>query len=248
MSKDSISLALENRTVLGKAVKHLRKAGTVPAVIHDHGKASVHVQGDFVAMTKVWRKAGKHHTVDLTAGSKKYVALIKDADFDPKKHMLTHLVFNAVNANETVSAEIPVHAKYDEGNDSSPAERSGYIVLSQLETVSIESVPSKLPTALYYNAEKLVEVGDHVNVEDIDVPEGVEIKSDPNQSIATVFEPSALAAANDAAGGDAEPEDAATVESETESSAEEGTQKDEARPGGKKEFEDHDQATNPTKN
>ncbi|MDL2363207.1 MAG: 50S ribosomal protein L25 [Patescibacteria group bacterium] len=215
MTKDAISLELEKREVLGKAVRQLRRDGTVPAVIHDHGKDSIHVQGDFVAMTKVWKQAGKHHTVDLTAGGKKYVALIKDAAFDPKKHVLTHIVFNAVNANETVSAEIPVHAKYDEGNESSPAERAGLIVLSQLETISIESVPSKLPNALYYNAEKLVEIGDHITVDDLDIPEGVKVTIEGTHSIATVFEPSALAAANDAAGGDAEPEDATEVESES---------------------------------
>ncbi len=68
MSQDSISLSLEARTVTGKAVKHLRSAGTIPAVIHDHGKDSVHVQGNGVAMLKIWRQAGKHHPIELTSG------------------------------------------------------------------------------------------------------------------------------------------------------------------------------------
>lgn len=84
MSNDSISLTLEPRTVTGKAVKHLRREGQVPAVIHDHGKASLHVQGNSVAMLKVWRQAGKHHPIALKAGDKNFVALIKTAEFDPK--------------------------------------------------------------------------------------------------------------------------------------------------------------------
>jgi len=79
------------------------------------------------------------------------------------------------------------------------------------------------------------------------VPDGVSIKTEEATVLATVFEPSALAAANDAAGGDAEPGDEATVESEHESNSEEGTQEDEQRPGGKREFEDKDQGHNPTK-
>ena len=65
----------------------------------------------------------------------------------------------------------------------------------------------------------------------------MEIETEPGHSIATVYEPSAVAAANEATAGDAEPEDAETVESETESSAEEGTQDAEDKPGGKDQKE-----------
>lgn len=204
MPQDSISLSVEIRTTTGKAVKHMRKAGRIPAVIHDHGKDSILVDGDAVQMNKAYKQAGKHHPVELKAGDKSYVVLIKTADFDPKKNLLTHLVFNAVDKNQTVDAEIPVRARYAEGNESSPAERASLIVLTQLETVQVKAIASKLPDFLEYDAEKLVEVGDSVNVGDIVAPEGVEIETDPNQSIATVYEPSAVAAANEAAAGDAE--------------------------------------------
>jgi large subunit ribosomal protein L25 len=221
MSQDSISLTLEPREVTGKAVKHLRRDGHIPAVIHDHGKPSVVVQADSLEMLKVWRQAGKHHPVELKAGDQKFTALIKTAEFDPKKHLLTHVVFNAVDKNQKVEAEIPVHAHYDEGNESSPAERNGLIVLAQLETVQVKAIPSALPDFLEYDAEKLVEIGDHVTVADLTAPEGVEIETEIGQSIATVYEPSALAAANDAAGGDAEEEEEAPAEGE-EAEGEEG--------------------------
>jgi large subunit ribosomal protein L25 len=218
MSQDTISLSLEPREITGKAVKQLRRDGQVPAVIHDHGKPSVHVQGNAVAMLKVWRQAGKHHPIELKAGDNSYMALIKTAEFDPKKHLLTHIVFNAVDRNQKVDADIPVRARYDEDNESSPAERNGLIVLTQLESVQVKAVPSKLPDFLEYNAEKLVEVGDHVTVADLQVPEGVEIETEENHSIATVYEPSALAAANEAAAGEAEEGE----EPESESGTEEG--------------------------
>lgn len=215
MSQDIINLTLEPRKVTGKAVKHLRRDGFIPAVIHDHGKPSVVVQGDSLEMLKVWRQAGKHHPVEVKTGDQKFTALIKTAEFDPKKHQLTHIVFNAVDKNQKVEAEIPVRPHYDEGNESSPAERNGLIVLAQLETVQVKSIPSALPDFLEYDAEKLVEIGDHVTVADLTAPEGVEIETETEHSIATVYEPSAIAAANEAAAGDAE---------EVEESAEEGAE------------------------
>jgi len=241
MPKDSIVLDLEARTVTGKAVKHLRREGRIPAVIHDHGKPSLHVQGNSIAMLKVWRAAGKHHPVELKTGDQSFVALIKEASFDPRKHQLTHVVFNAVDKNQKVDAEIPVRPRYEEGNESSPAERNGLIVLAQLETVQVKAIPTKLPDFFEYNAEKLVEIGDHATVADLVIPEGVEIVTEPEHTIATVYEPSALAAANDAAGGDAEEGEEPEVEGEEGAEGAEGESGEtkqegsagEDKPGGK---------------
>lgn len=247
MPNDAISLKLDPRAVYGKAVKHLRRDGQVPAVIHDHGKPSVVVQGEYIAMLKVWRQAGKHHPVQLKTGDQEYTALIKTAEFDPQKHRLTHVVFNAVNKNQKVEAEVPIHPRYSEGNEASPAERAGLIVLSQLDTVQVKATPSKLPDILEYDAEKLVEIGDHVTVADVIVPDGVEILTELEHAVATVYEPSALQAANDALAGEAEAEEAETVDAEHESGTVENTQAGEIRPGGKKEFEDKEQGHNPEK-
>ncbi len=98
-----VVLEVQKRDVVGgKAVKRLRQEGVVPAVIHDHGKKSLHVQVNYLDLVKTYQKAGKHHPVSLKADGKPYTALIRDVDIDPKKHQLRHVVFNAVKANEKV--------------------------------------------------------------------------------------------------------------------------------------------------
>ena len=234
---DSVTLQLDERTVTGKAVKRLRRQGLVPAVVHDHGKDSLVVQADYQAIYHAYQKAGKHHPVELKVGSKTHTALIKHATFDPKKNSLTHVVFNAVKRGQKVSAEIPVRPRYAEGNESSPAERASLIVLHNLETVEVEATADKLPDEFFYDAEKLVEVGDHATVADLIVPDGVEIKTDPAQSLATVYEPNALQAANNALAGEEPAEAAEDVPAEHEGTEEGGVSAKEDRPGGKKQFE-----------
>lgn len=245
MSQDTISLDVSARDILGKQVRALRNQGIVPAVIHDHGKPSVHVQADSVAAYKAFKQAGKHHPVQLSVAGKKYIAMIKVAEFEPRKQQLTHLVFNAVSATQKVEAEVPIHPQYDAGNESSPAERNGLLVISNIDVVAVKALANKLPDALYYNAETLIEAGDHVTIADLVVPADVEIDADNTQTIATVFEPSAIAAANDAAGGDADDETA--VPADHESTVVEGDQAAELSPGGRKEAEDHDHGVNPEK-
>lgn len=244
---DQITLAVEPRETLGKGVKHLRAAGIVPGVIHDHGKQSVHVQAEYQAVYKAYSSAGKHHPVELSTGGKTYTTIVKEVTYDPRYHSITHVVFGAVKANEKVEAEIPVHPTYSEGNDASPAERGGLIVLAQLDTVQVKAFPRDLPDALTYDAEKLVAVGDQATVADLVIPSGVEVEIETHHVLATVFEPSALAAANDDAGGAAQSGDESGVDSEHESTAVEGTQADEIRPGGKEQKESKAEGRNPEK-
>ena len=84
MSQDTISIELNPREVLGKKVKHLRTEGTVPVVVHDHGKDSIVAQGNAVSLLKVYKEAGKHHPVTVKVGSKEYMTLIKDVEFEFK--------------------------------------------------------------------------------------------------------------------------------------------------------------------
>src|ERR1700742_3901229 len=121
---------LQQRTVVGKGINHLRRDGVVPAVIHNHGQESIHVMAPEVELVKVYLAAGKHHPLNLEVGSDKYLALIKDAHFDPVKRRLQHVVFQAINRNETVEAEVPIHLEGE-----IPAEKVGLMVLRQLDAV-----------------------------------------------------------------------------------------------------------------
>lgn len=233
MTQEKIELTLEPRTVTGKAVKHLRKEGIVPAVIHDHGKDSILVQGEVRSLLKTFQQAGKHHPVALKAGGKNYNAMIKDVEFEPRKHRMHHIVFNAVSATEKIEAEIPLRAKYAEDNEASPAERTGYMVLEQITTVAVSAIASKLPDAIEYDAETLVEVGDSITVADLVAPEGVEIVTDPTQVIVTVNDPEAIAAANEGAGGDAVDADAEVPTDNGSPADDQESQAAENQPGGK---------------
>lgn len=196
---------------MGKAVRQLRRQGQVPAVIHDHGKASLHVQAAYLPIYKIYQQAGKHHPVDLTVGGKKYLALIKDATFEPRKNRLQHVVFNAIKQNEKVTAEVPLVL-----SDEVPAERAGLIVLTHLENVTVEGLPHSLVDSLTADASALNEVGDKVTVADLKIPTGLTIMDDPDTVIATVEMPrDQIAEANAAAAEQAAADGKTTEETET---------------------------------
>lgn len=218
---DDIVVKLEEREALGKGLGQLRRDGWVPAVIHDHGKPSVHVMGKQTELSKAYKEAGKNHPVDVKIGDKTYLTLIKQAPRLPLKPDLQHIVFQAVKRDEKVEAEVPIVL---EGN--APAERAGLMVLHQLDSVTVEALPKDLPDQLTLDAEKLAELGDKFTVADLVAPEGVTILTEPEHSVASVTETRASLAEQqaelDAEAAAAEPVEEATEGEEGQTEATEG--------------------------
>ena len=208
-------LKLDQRSVLGKGLNRLRHDGVVPAVIHNHGADSIHVMAPEMELVKIYQVAGKHHPLNLEVGSDKYLALIKDAHFDPIKRRLQHVVFQAIKQDEKVEAEVPIRIEGDV-----PAEKVGLMLLHQLDAVEIEALPKDLPDELVVSAESLVELHDKITVADLQVPEGVTILTDAEHPIATVAESRAMAAEEDEI--EAEEGEAAEGEEGAEEGAEAG--------------------------
>jgi large subunit ribosomal protein L25 len=174
---------IQERQVVGKGLGNLRREGLVPAVIHNHGQDSLHVMADEQELGKLYKQAGKHHPLNLEVGSQKFLVLIKDVQFNPVKHRMQHIVFQAIRQNETVEAEVPIRLEGE-----IPAEKVGLMILTQLDSVQIEALPRNLPNELVVDATKLVELHDKITVADLQVPAGITILTEDDYPIATVVE------------------------------------------------------------
>lgn len=211
---NNISLTLDKRTVLGKKVAALRKQGIVPSVVYGGTGDPIATQSAIVETTKVAHTAGRHSPIDLVIDGKKMLAIIKSIDTDPVKHAIRHIAFHTINKNEKIVTEVPIVLI---GEGESAAERAGLVVLQAIEHIEIRALPSDLPEAIEISIIDLATDEDKLTVGDIVLPSGVEFadhEQDTELVIANVYEPSALQAANEATGGDAEADDAADVASD----------------------------------
>ncbi len=230
---EKISLSISERTVHGKKVRSLRAKGITPGVVYGHGIEPMPIQADTGEVRRVVAQAGKHTPVHLT-GAKRRIALIKDIEFDATKHgIVRHVSFHAVNADEPVHAEVPVHLL---GIGESEAEKAGFVVLQAIDKAEVRALPADLPEALEADITTLATVGDRVTLGDIKLPSGVELvehdtgRHDDDEEeekpsitdlvVANVYEPAALEAANEAAAGEGINEEQVAVEGEQETGAE----------------------------
>ncbi len=214
---DTTTLKATKRDLKGDKPNAIRAAGNTPAVIHDHGKDSHHVVINTIDLVKAYRSAGKHHTVDLDVEGKKYTALIKDVTHKPGTYNVTHTVFQAVKANETVTAEVPLKLVGE-----IPAERASLLVVTGVDRLEVEALPKDLVDVIEIDASSLAVAGDRLLISDITAPKGMVIKNDPETLVAHVETPRDQIAEADAANAEQAAADGnVAVEEDTTETAEE---------------------------
>jgi len=209
-----ISLKLDERTAEGKKLAKLRDSGFTPSVIYGGQEQPIMTQSPQVETSKVVHAAGKHTPINLTFDGKKKLAIIKSIDMDPVKHVLRHVAFHTIKQNDIITTEVPIILV---GQGESEAERAGLVILQAIEHVEVKAKPADLPESLEISIINLATAEDKIFVSDIKLPEGVEfadIDQDMELVIANVYDPSALQAANEASGGEAEEEEAEEVPAE----------------------------------
>ena len=246
---DKITLKVEEREVHGKKVAKLRLEGLTPGVVYGPGMEPMSIQVPKGELEKVVAAAGKHTPVHLS-GKKRRIAMIKEVDFDPAKNLISHVSFHAVRADHPVVTEVPVHLI---GLGESEAEKNGLIILQTLNHIKVKALPMDLPEAVEISVTELKEEGEKItlaaaqlsdDVEFVEVDDGhvrdeeeeAERQTVSDQVVASVWEPAALQAANEAAAGDGE--DETDVDSEQGSEADDALSQDgESMPGGKSQEE-----------
>lgn len=227
---NEISLKLDERTAEGKKVAKLRESGFVPSVVYGGQDDPIATQSPIVETMKVVRTAGKHTPVNLMIDGKKNLAIIKDIDVDPVKHQLRHVAFHTINKNDIITTEVPIILV---GQGESAAEKAGLVVLQAIEHLEIKAKPVNLPESIELSIVDLASTDNKLTVSDIKLPEGVEfadVEQDLELVIANVYEPGALQAANEAAGGEAEAEAETEVETDNGSDSEGEETQTESKP------------------
>ncbi len=224
---NDISLKLDERTAEGKKVIKLRESGFVPSVVYGGQDQPIMTQSPQVQTTKIVQTAGKHMPIDLVIDGHKKMAIITAIDMDPVKHTLRHVAFHTINQDDVITTDVPIVLI---GRGESTAERAGLVILQAIDTLEIKAKPANLPDSLELSIIDLANEDDRLTIADIKLPSGVEfadIDQDMELVIANVYEPSALQAANEASGGEAQDETAVAAE---KGSSDAAVQPDQASP------------------
>jgi large subunit ribosomal protein L25 len=197
MTTDTATLQAELRTVLGKAVKDLRRQGITPLHLYGAGQPSDSLQASTADLRRVLLRVGTSQPVFLHVGSDRQLAFVQEIQFHPVRREVLHVDLLRVDVAKTVQVEVPV---FLEGE--APAARVlGGTIHQALSTVLVECLPLEVPQSLHADVSGIDDFEKVVRVGDLTVPEGVVFITSPEQLLVQAQAPVASAEEEEAAAG-----------------------------------------------
>ncbi len=181
---DKIELKVTKREILGKKVKHLRRQGITPVHLFGHGIESLALQCGTAELEQVLAKAGHTGLINLRLPEEKKprTVVIREYVRDWRGGKLLHVDFYQVKMGEKIKVEVPVLLVGE-----SPALKSkANMVEHELESLTVECLPDRIPSSVEINITSLTEAGQAMRVKDISLGEGVTILNDPELVIVKI--------------------------------------------------------------
>lgn len=197
-----VALVAEIRSDLGSSnSRRLRSAGRIPAVVYGHGiepkSVSVNARELRLALNT---DAGVNALLNLDIAGEKHLALTRAIQRHPVRNTVSHLDFQVVNRNETITADIPITFTGEAVNVT----RNGGMVEHLLNTLSVSATPSTIPSHIEVDLSDL-ELDGSIRVKDLKLPKGVEANIDGEEPVAVgATTRAALSEAEEAAAGEGE--------------------------------------------
>ena len=183
MAQEYEKLDLKERTVKGKSkARSLRRDGMVPGVYYFRGEENVDLQIDKKKLYHAM-SSGQHVFEVEMNGATQYVT-IKGIQYHPVTDEVLHIDLMQVNMTEKMKFTIPISLE----GEAEGVKEGG--VLSQiLSTIDVNCLPTSVPDNILVDISNM-ELNSNMTVADIvNIPEGVEILSDPESTIATLAPP-----------------------------------------------------------
>ena len=180
------TLAAQPRHVTGKAVKKLRSAGRLPAVVYGHGVDSTNVSIDAHEFDLLRKDVGPNALIDLSVDGKKAdPVLIHGVQIHPVNRRPLHADLFLVRMTEELTVDVPLVAT---GESTAVTQLNGTL-LHPTEHVRVKALPDHLPQSIEYSIESLVDFDATIHVRHLTIPEDVTLLTDPDEIIAKVQAP-----------------------------------------------------------
>lgn len=159
---DRLSLHAEERIILGKKVKNLRKDGKLPGHVFGKGLETEHVSVDGKTFLQIFKEAGETGVIDLKIGAEKVrPVMVRGIQYNPVSGDPVHIDFYQVNLTQKVKVPVPLVLIGDQPESVKLGET---IVLQTLNEVQVEALPTDLVENIEVDITSLKNIDDAITV------------------------------------------------------------------------------------
>ncbi len=159
---DRLSLKADERKILGKKVKQLRRDGMLPAHVFGKGVENEDVTVEAKEFLKTFHQAGETGLIDLKIGKEKVrPVLVREVQYDPVSGKLIHIDFYQVDLSKKVKVPVPLILI---GEQPESVHLGETIVLQTLNEVEVEALPTDLVEKIEVDITALKAIDDAITI------------------------------------------------------------------------------------
>jgi large subunit ribosomal protein L25 len=170
---------------MGKnANRRLRAGGEVPAVVYGAGLGSVPIQVAERRVFDILRSGSGSNTVfllQLHGTDQQRHAMIRELQTDALTGKLVHIDFQRIELDKKVQVEVPIELV----GEAQGVKTEGGMLDFVTREVEVECLPNTIPPHLDLDVSAL-HVGQHVEAGQLQLPEGVELLTEPERVIVSI--------------------------------------------------------------
>ncbi|MDO8643754.1 MAG: 50S ribosomal protein L25 [bacterium] len=180
-----------SREKMGKVEsRRFRNKGYIPGVLYGKGVAPVPLAVLEEELEQIIStEAGMNAIVSLTLEGEKagghHVVMMKDYQADALTRAMTHIDFMKVDLTKKLQVRIPIHLT----GKCEGVTKGGLVDQSRRE-IEVKCLPTNIPNELKVDITAL-DMGDSIHVDDLKLPEGVEVVRETNFTIVSIVAPAA---------------------------------------------------------
>jgi large subunit ribosomal protein L25 len=177
---EKVVLKATKRTVTGKQVSQLRRAGQLPGVIYGNKIEPTAISLEAHSAGLAIPRLTSSSVVNIELDGTLIPALVREKQKNYIKNTLIHVDFQAVSLTEKINAAVSIHF-----HGLSPAIKEfNAAIVHNLNQLEVEALPNDLPERVEVDLSSLLKIGDAIHVRDIMLPEAVTVLSDRDIMVA----------------------------------------------------------------
>jgi large subunit ribosomal protein L25 len=182
---EQIELRVQNRSLVGKKTKRLRRSGLIPAILYGPRTEPISLQVKERDLRLALNRAGTNHLIVLTLdeADEPRMTLAREVQRDVVTHSLLHVDFYEVVMTEKITADIPVTLV----GESPIVARNAGLLVRGIDSVQVQCLPSQLLESIVVDVSVLEEIEQAVLVEGLEVDEFIEILTNPEEVLVKVL-------------------------------------------------------------
>ncbi|MCE2490290.1 MAG: 50S ribosomal protein L25 [Anaerolineae bacterium] len=184
------AIKAQERNLTGKKVRPLRSQGLVPGIIYGPTMDPVNIQIPGRSLETLLMNAGGTNLIDISVAGDTHIVLARDVQRHVLRDDILHVDFFALRMDQKIATDVFLRFAGE-----SPAVVSGQgILITGPGNLTIETLPANLINEIEISLDGLIEVGDGIHVRDLELGEDIDILNDPDEMLARVVMPAAVAA------------------------------------------------------